>query len=141
MPIKNRNPDNNPEGRPLKFKSVEELDKKIEAYFKSCYAVKTDDVGIQYKANIVPLTVSGLALALDTTRVTLLDYGAKDEYSYSIRKAKARIENFAECSLWEPKIAQGVMFNLKNNHARWTDRQEIVTTNNNITVSLDDEDN
>lgn len=111
-------------GRPLKFKSVEELEKKIDKYFKSCYkAVKDDEGNIVYE-NIRPLTISGLALELDVDRRTLLNYEDKEQYFLTIRKAKARIEAFAEESLWKPKIATGIAFNLKNNFG-WVDRQEI----------------
>ena len=47
--------ENNKGGRPLKFKSAAELGEKIEQYFSECE--KTGE----------PLTVTGLALALDTT--------------------------------------------------------------------------
>jgi hypothetical protein len=116
-------------GRPLKFQSVEELQKKIDEYFESCdnrtrpYVTKDGDV-IQVP-DPRPYTISGLALALDTTRRTLLDYEQRDdEFSHTIRKAKARIESFVEESLWTPKIAAGVMFNLKNNFG-WVDKQEV----------------
>ena len=125
--------------KPLKFKTIEDLQCKIDSYFKSCYITKVDEEGNKYQENIRPLTISGLAYDLDTTRRTLLDYEAKDGYSHTIRKAKARIESFTEESLYKPKVAQGVIFSLKNNYA-WADRQEIVTTNNNITVSLDEEE-
>ena len=123
--------------KPLKFKSVEELQEKIDKYFDSCYITKTDDDGNEYKHNIRPLTVSGLALYLDTTRRTLLDYGNKEEYSHTIRKAKAMIESFTEESLWQPKIASGIQFILKNNYG-WIDKQEIVadvTNTNKIVVA------
>jgi hypothetical protein len=100
-----------PVGRPLKFKTVQELEAKIGAYFLECEATGR------------PLTITGLALALDTNRETLLDYQSKDEFSDTVTRAKLRIHNFAEESLWQPKVAQGVIFNLKNNHG-WSDRHE-----------------
>lgn len=104
-------------GRPLKFSSVEELEQKIEGYFESC----EDADGY----NIRPLTVTGLALALDTTRRTLLDYEYRDdEYSHAIKRAKQRIENYAEEALFINKQTAGVIFNLKNNHG-WLDKQEM----------------
>lgn len=99
-------------GRPLKFKSVKELQKKIDEYFAMC-----DEKG-------KPYTVSGLAYYLDTSRRTLLDYEEKnDEFSHTIKRAKQRIEAFVEESLWTPKIANGVAFNLKNNFG-WKDKTE-----------------
>ena len=113
-------------GQPMKFKSVKELEDKIEAYFNSYYKVTKDDDGNKILTNYIPLTVSGLAIALDCDRRTLLNYSNKEEYFPTIRKAKARIENFAELSLWQPKIASGIMFNLKNNYPDWVDKREIV---------------
>lgn len=106
---------NNKVGRPLKFKSVEEMQKKIDAYFAEC----------EEKGD--PYTMTGLALALDTTRETLLDYRDKDEYSDSIKKAKTRCEAYAEMHLFKGKNGVvGAIFNLKNNYSRWVDKQEVV---------------
>jgi hypothetical protein len=113
-------------GRPLKFKSVEELQGKIDKYFKSCYkTIKATNDCEAYEVNVRPLTITGLAVALDCDRETLLNYEHKEEYFGTIRKAKLIIQNFAEESLWQPKIASGIMFNLKNNYG-WVDKQEIV---------------
>jgi len=104
-------------GRPLKFKTVQELQEKIDDYFESCKNIKGD--------LIRPYTITGLALALDTSRKVLLDYENRDdEYSYTIKKAKLRIENFAEESLFTSKQTAGVIFNLKNNYG-WQDKQEV----------------
>jgi len=53
-------------GRPLKFKTPEELEKRIEEYFK--YAKENNEVP----------TVSGLAWYLDTNRQCLLRYQEDD---------------------------------------------------------------
>ncbi|MGV8982143.1 terminase small subunit [Clostridium sp.] len=111
-------------GQPMKFKSVEELQLKIDEYFNSCYITDIDADGKPYKLNIVPLTVSGLAISLDCDRRTLINYGNNDEYFPTIRRAKQKIENFAEVSLWQPKIATGIAFNLKNNFG-WHDKTEV----------------
>ncbi|MED1948985.1 terminase small subunit [Brevibacillus centrosporus] len=115
-------------GRPLKFQSVEELQQKIDAFFEEC------------KENGEPFTITGLALALDTSRRTLLDYEERDdEFSHAIKKAKLRVENFVEKSLWAPKIATGVIFNLKNNFG-WVDKQEIdQNLNANVNHSYEDQ--
>jgi DNA-packaging protein gp3 len=104
-------------GRPLKFSSVKEMQEKIDAYFEECDQ-KED-----------PYTITGLALALDTTRDVLLDYQEKDEYSNTIKKAKLKCENYAEKHLFKGKNGVvGAIFNLKNNYSRWVDKQEIVKT-------------
>jgi len=51
-------------GRPLKFKTVEELQSNIDAYFE-----ETDKD---------EWTITGLAMALDTSRRVLLEYEEKD---------------------------------------------------------------
>ncbi len=104
-------------GRPLKFASVEELQSKIGDYFDSCQ----DEDG----ALVKPYTITGLALYLDTTRRTLLDYEKRDdEFSHTIKRAKLRIENFAEESLFTSKQTAGVIFNLINNYD-WSNKQDV----------------
>ena len=104
-------------GRPLKFKTVEELQAKINAYFKKCDSRKATIVlknGMKAKVpNPRPYTVTGLAIALGTNRQTLINYQEKDEFFDAIAQAKLKCENYAEESLWMPKIATGVIFNLK----------------------------
>lgn len=114
-------------GRPLKFKTVEELQKKIDAYFDSCWEEREEkdgngDVFKRYKVQITPYTITGLALALDTTRETLMDYEEKDGYSDTIKMAKLRCQNFAEQQLFTGKNAAGPIFALKN--YGWRDKIE-----------------
>jgi hypothetical protein len=123
--------------RPLKFKSVKELQLKIDEYFESCYEtvviknkkgnsiLNEDGTEKTEKRLIRPFTITGLALHLDTTRDTLLDYEKKDGFSDTIKKAKLRIENFAEEQLFNGKNPAGVIFNLVNNYSRWSNKQEI----------------
>jgi hypothetical protein len=76
-------------GRPLKFKSVEELETKIDEYFRSCYDYARDMWGNRLKdkeANVEAgesqwvmkkvkqFTISGMALYIGTSRETLMDY-------------------------------------------------------------------
>lgn len=126
-------------GRPLKFKSAKELQQKIDEYFESCYEerwVRDDETG-EWKpvydrhGNIIkdqvrPFTITGLAVFLGTTRETLLDYEDRDEFSYTIKAAKQRIENFTEEQLFTNRNTTGVIFNLKNNYG-WTDKSEVDT--------------
>jgi len=94
-------------GRPVKFNNPEEITKAAEAYFKRC------------KDEEEPITVTGLAIALDTTRETLNQYGKKQEFSDAIKKAKLRVEHYAEIRLFGPNPA-GAIFALKN--FGWSDR-------------------
>lgn len=96
-------------GRPLKFKTVKELQVKIEAYFVMCEEKKK------------PLTLSGLALALDVDRKTILNYSNKEEYFPTVKKARAMCENYAEERLFSGGQVAGIIFNLKNNYS-WEDK-------------------
>jgi hypothetical protein len=126
-------------GRPLKFKTVKALQMKIDEYFESCFEeqwIKIDGVWepeLDYKGEIVkrqvkPFTITGLASFLETTRRTLLDYEQRnDDFSHTIKNAKSKIEAYAEENLYTPKIAAGVIFNLKNNFG-WEDKSAVETS-------------
>ena len=98
-------------GRPLKFQSVKELQKQIDSYFDGC------------EASGEPVTVTGLCLALDTSRETVCDYQEKDAFSDTINRAKMRCMNYAEKQLYLARSANGPIFALKN--FGWTDRREV----------------
>lgn len=115
-------------GRPVKYKTVDEMQSKINDYFANC-----DEIGRPY-------TVLSMCLYLDITRECLGDYLNKDEFSDAIKKAKAKIEAFAEDLLFKGGNPAGIIFNLKNNF-KWSDKQEITNTNLNIdatTLSAED---
>lgn len=115
-------------GRPLKFATVEELQSKIDAYFEERETVEQYPNGdIKPK----PLTITGLALALDTTRETICDYAEKDGFSDSVRRARQKCENYAEERLYLGP-ATGPIFALKNYN--WKDTQDINQNNINPQV-------
>lgn len=97
-------------GRPLKFKSVKSLQEQIDKYFNATPVKKW--------------TITGLAIALDTDRQTLINYENKAEYFDTIKKAKLMVENSYEIDLKE-KGNTGTIFALKN--FGWQDKQEIET--------------
>ena len=99
-----------PAGRPLKFKSAEELQEKIDSWLEDC------------KKKNRPLTITGLAIALDTTRETLLDYQEKEEFSDTIIKAKQLCENYADEYLFTGKNVAGAIFNMVNNYKGWKNK-------------------
>ena len=101
-----------PGGRPPKWTDPAKLQVLIDAYFDKC-----DKTG-------KPYTITGLAVALDTSRETLLDYGNKEEFSDTIKRAKVKIHKYAEEYLCSGKSATGAIFNLKNNWG-WKDKQEV----------------
>lgn len=97
-----------PGGRPLKFPSVEKLQEQIDDYFKVTPAKE--------------ITVTGLALALDTSRETLLDYEGRAEFADAVKRAKYKVALEYEKDL-RRQGRSGDIFALKN--FGWTDRQEI----------------
>ncbi len=94
-------------GRPLKFKTVKELEEKIDEYFNT--------------VKIAEWTITGLALHLDTFRSVLCDYEGKDEYSNTIKKAKQMVEHSYELDL-KKAGRSGTIFALKN--FDWKDKTE-----------------
>lgn len=73
------------------------------------------------------MTISGLAVFLDTSRETLINYQERPEFFDTIKEAKDIIENH-----WEQRLdgsnVTGVIFNLKNNW-KWADKTEQEITN------------
>lgn len=117
----------NPVGRPRKYKNVEELQLLIDEYF------------LTYDQMHRPYTITGLALFLDMDRQSLLRYEKEyeDEFCYTIKRAKERVQEFVECCLFKKGIAPGVIFNLKNNFG-WEEKQNIDATVKDKVVIVDD---
>lgn len=113
--------------RPLKFQSVEELQSAIDAYF----AGLVDADGKQIR----PVTITGLALALDTTRQTLMDYQGREEFTDAIVRAKLRCECYAEEQLFVGRNPHGAQFALKN--FGWKDQMQVDTRD--LSLLSDDE--
>lgn len=120
-------------GRPLKFKSAKALQERIDAYFESCFRPVLPESGLPVVNQMTgeplltqfrPFTMGGLAAYLDCDRKTLLNYSERDEYFLTIKRARQKIEAYAEEQLYTPKIAAGVIFNLKNNFG-WKDQQDV----------------
>jgi hypothetical protein len=116
-------------GRPLKFGNVEELEKKIEEYFattgwqqREVYNKKKGEV--QMVPVYEPATVTGLAVFLDTSRETLVNYEEKKEYFDAIKKAKDRCEHSLEYGATLGEINPiWAIFASKNNYG-WRDKTE-----------------
>lgn len=123
-------------GRPPKFKCPEEMQRRIDLYFLACKVhqlgdtkalegLPKEDLLIISDIEDVYPTVTGLGLALDMTRQTLIEYQNEDEFSDTIKKAKQRVENAIEQRLFHNN-ATGSIFNLKNNF-NWKDKSESET--------------
>ena len=118
-------------GRPPVFESKEELEKKIEEFFKSCEgSILEDETGkpvLDKYGNVIkvderPETVTGLALALGfKSRQSLIDYQGKAEFSDTITRAKLRCEKYAEERLYDRDGNGGARFSLQVNFG-WKDK-------------------
>lgn len=117
----------NPVGRPLSFKTVEDLQKQIDEYFDFCdNRIKkvVDKLGREYAiTDQAPYTMSGLARRLGVDRRTLVNYSNKEEFFPTIREARARVEEDVETRMMETKNEKGAAFSLKNNF-EWKDKSE-----------------
>ena len=102
-------------GRPRAFKSVQEVEKKINAYFNYCEEKEK------------PYTMSGLAYYLEINRKTLLNYSKNEEYFHAIKKARDKVQMQLEECLYRLGNNSGVIFNLKNNFD-WKDKMEVEKT-------------
>lgn len=76
----------------------------------------------QFK-QVRPYTITGLAMALSTSRQTLVNYEKRERFFDAINAAKLRCENYVEEGLFTGDVpaAPGI-FNLKNNY-EWKDEQ------------------
>jgi hypothetical protein len=106
-------------GRPLKFETVEDLQQRIDKYF-AC-------------TPITEWTITGLALALDTSRETLMNYESKEEYFDAVKKAKEMVHNAYELDMRKRGRTTDI-FALKN--FGWRDRQELDHTTKGKPISI-----
>ena len=115
-------------GRPPKYKTAEELQKKIDEYFLCC-------VNGEMK-----MTITGLALYVGfCSRQSFYDLEEIEEFSYTIKRARSNVICHYESLLQGNNVA-GPIFALKN--LGWSDRQEIDHTSkgeslNPINITVD----
>jgi len=119
------NQEENKRWRPLKFKSVEELQNKIDEYFDSCFIYEEWN-----KKKIKPFTITWLANFLDVDRKTLINYEDKsDNFFHTIKRAKSKVEEDIELwALMNTLNPTSAIFNLKNNFD-WKDKSEVDNNN------------
>jgi hypothetical protein len=90
------------------YENVEDLQNAIDSYFTS---------------NQGKITLTGLALHLGfESRQSVYDYEKKGEFSYTIKKARLRVENYYELELLGDHTS-GAIFALKN--FGWADNQNV----------------
>lgn len=120
-------------GRPPKYETCQELEAKIQEYFKSCVPefLKNPTTNEYVLNNGQPVvldhnkpTITGLALALGfESRQSLYDYEKNNKFSYIIKRAKLKVENSYEQDTRNPKLQPtGSIFALKV--MGWNDRQK-----------------
>jgi len=98
-------------GRPLKYKTPEELEAAIDEYKIKCDETEK------------PYTITGLAYFLGfTDRRSFYDYEKRGAFSYTIKRARMWIESQYEERL-HGNSPTGAIFALKN--FGWKDKQEL----------------
>ena len=135
-------------GRPLMYKTKEEIQEKIDAYFEECKGrplvdedgcVMTDKSGSPIIIDSKPLTITGLALALGfNSRQALLNYQGRKEFNDTITRAKTRVEQYAEERLFDKDGANGAKFSLANNFEGWKEKQQIeADVSSEVTINVE----
>ena len=130
----------NPVGRPPKYKTAKELQKKIDEYFLKCDEGELIEVYSKKKQEVVkimqktPYTVPGLSDHLGfASRQSFLDYekkgkkeGVKDgRFTCTITRARQRIERQRnERALSGEQESRFAQFDLKENFG-WKDQQNV----------------
>lgn len=117
--------------RPLKFSTPEELEAMVDKYFKDWHRKKEVITTLGIKVKVPAITMSDLALYLwFDSRQSLYDYEKKQEFSYTIKRARLFIEREYEERL-SGQSPTGAIFALKN--MGWKDKSEV---DNNIKGEL-----
>ena len=122
-------------GRPPKYTDPGEMQRIIDAYFKSCEGEVLRDgndepvlnkFGEAVMVGQRPPTMTGLALALGfADRSSLMDYKGKRAFAHVIRRAKSRLEQYAEERLYDRDGQRGAQFSLQNNFKGWKDVKDV----------------
>lgn len=99
---------NNKVGRPLRWKTRDELIGEINEYFTA--------------TEFNEYSITGLVLALNASKQLLLDYEKRPEFADIIKEAKLIVEHSYELSL-RKHGRSGDIFALKN--FGWIDKQEV----------------
>ena len=73
--------------------------------------------------------------------LTGMNYEEKEEFVDTIKRAKARVECYAEERLYDKDGSNGAKFSLANNFKGWSEKQQIegsINTKQEITIELVD---
>lgn len=115
--------------REPKFKSLAELQRRIDEYFEACRgemlrdaasgAPVLDRQGRPVRVDERPPTLSGLALWLGfASKEGLLGYGGKAAYREALLRARARLSQYAEEQLYSRSGSAGARFVLSQGEKR-----------------------
>ena len=112
-----------------RFKKPEEIQEKVDQYFKECEGTLLRDHngdpmltkwGDPIYIDRKPPTVTGLALALGfKSRSGLRYYQGKKMFKDVILEAKSRVEQYVEEQLFTRDGAKGAQFSLRYNFKNW----------------------
>ena len=112
-------------GRPPMYDNVGELEEAIHKYFNEGVKVRTVLIGKapnQTKIEIEVPTITGLTIYLGfESRTAFYDYEKKDEFKYTVKRARLFIECEYEEQLQHGNVT-GAIFALKN--MGWKDKSE-----------------
>lgn len=150
-PKKNQYAVGNKGGRPPIFKSAKVMSKLIDKYFiyiqgeykKKKVKVTDEETG---KVRLTEITecirppeyasITGLTLYLGFgSRSALDDYEKKEEFQYTIARARTRVAHHYEMQL-NHRGCQGAMFALMNMDG-WDNRTKVESTNKNLNYNSD----
>jgi hypothetical protein len=131
-------------GRTPKYKTVEELQIKIDNYFNQIcgvFPLKDESGKIVFDKkgkpvlDVKPPTVCGLAYNLGfASRQSIYDMEKTDKFSYTIKRALLQCEQFAEEQLYGSRPV-GAIFALKNRG--WKDKSEVDFNSKNVNLNID----
>ena len=116
-------------GRPRIYNTDEELQSSVDEYFIYIQGERKEVEGKEEVTRYAePPTITGLALFLGfDSRQSFYDYENNTEFSYTIKRARLRIESEYEKSL-SRNSPTGAIFALKN--MGWKDKTEVEQSGN-----------
>jgi len=113
-------------GRPAKFDTPEKMQEAIDNYFRKC-PDKRNVTTLTGTTTLPCPTITGLVMHLGfCDRQSFYAYEKKEKFSYTIKKARTKIEQVYE-TLLRQSACTGAIFALKN--LGWKDTKEPLVDN------------
>ena len=129
-----------PGGRPAIYTSIDDMQESVDTYFidiaRNRAAIRLQEpLPDNTSTDNWHPTVTGLATAIGMDREGIKTYGKRDEFSYTIKRARNRVQEYLEQRLYDSSPA-GAIFNLKNNYG-WRDEKHLsVDTQETKTIQI-----